>query len=103
MKKDSKQAAPSKALLASMDSALQWFREKARAEDRRSDAQHYADTQFMIRREMKAMKKAGTAKQKTARRREHVWIESGGWYSCANCHVAAGAPGQTKFCVSSSK
>ena len=45
---------PSTALLASVDSVLQWLREKARAEDRRSDAQHYADTQWLIRHDMKA-------------------------------------------------
>lgn len=42
---------PSTALLADVDSVLQWFREKARAEGRRSDAQHYADTQRLILRQ----------------------------------------------------
>ena len=45
---------PSKALLASANSVLQWLREKARDEDRRSDAQHYADTQWLMRHDMKA-------------------------------------------------
>lgn len=54
MTKNAKRAEPSKALLASVDSVLQWFREKARNEDRRSDAQHYADTQWLIRHDMKA-------------------------------------------------
>ena len=54
MTKNAKRAVPSKALLASVDSVLQWFREKARNEDRRSDAQHYADTQWLIRHDIKA-------------------------------------------------
>lgn len=29
---------------------------------------------------------------------QHDWRESGGWYGCANCGVAAGAPGQTAVC-----
>ena len=58
MKKNAKRAVPSKALLASADSVLQWLREKARSEDRRSDAQHYADTQWMMRHDMKANDKA---------------------------------------------
>jgi hypothetical protein len=45
---------PSKALLASVDSVLQWLREKARNEGRRADAQRYADTQWLIRRDMNA-------------------------------------------------
>ena len=52
MEKNAQQAVPSKALLASTDSVLQWLREKARAEDRRSDAQHYADTQWLMRHDM---------------------------------------------------
>jgi len=54
MKKNAKRAVPSKALLASADTVLQWLREKARSEGRRSDAQHYADTQWLMRHDMKA-------------------------------------------------
>jgi len=56
MKKKAKRRVfvPSTDLLASVDSVLQWLREKARNEDRRSDAQHYADTQWLIRHDMKA-------------------------------------------------
>ena len=51
---NAKRAVPSKALLASADAVLQWLREKARAEDRRSDAQHYFETQWLMRHDMKA-------------------------------------------------
>ena len=54
MAKNAKQVVPSKALLASADAVLEWLRGKARAEDRRSDAQHYADTQWLMRHDMKA-------------------------------------------------
>jgi len=54
MENDAKRAVPSKALLAQTLDVLQYFRESARHDDRRSDAQCYADAQWLLRRDSKA-------------------------------------------------
>jgi hypothetical protein len=52
-------AAPTKEMLATTDKVLQWLRVRAREMDQRSTAQHYADTQWLIRSDMRTYNESG--------------------------------------------
>jgi len=64
MENDASRAAPSKALLGQTLDVLQYFRESARHDDRRSDAQCYADAQWLLRRDSKANASHEPAREK---------------------------------------
>jgi len=88
---------PPKTLLASVDSALQWFREKARSEDRRSDAQHYADTQWLLRRDTNDVLGVTTAEAFIVFKRGDTTSRT----VCAFCHQEISKTILTPCCESS--